>query len=100
MSRRFNEGGVSYTIDTRCGIIGGGFPGRGVVLFDWGGTMCRRWRSCWREANELAGKQLVEFVAIPRPGRSDADFRGAVPGKDVAGASAGGFVLANPKERV
>jgi len=78
--QEIRRGGISYTIDTLRDYTKR-FPGAG--LFYLIGTDNAAKLNEWREADELA--KLAEFLAIPRPGESMAEFAKPFRGKILKG---------------
>jgi nicotinate-nucleotide adenylyltransferase len=74
------RGGVSYTVDTARDYASR-FPQ--AQLFYLIGADHVPSLAKWREAEELA--RLVEFIAIPRPGQSDAAFAPPFRGRTLKG---------------
>jgi nicotinate-nucleotide adenylyltransferase len=78
--QEIRRGGVSYTIDT-VRDYAGRFPD--AQLFYLIGADHLPQLPKWRAAQELA--QLVEFVAIPRPGQAETPFPAPFRGRWLAG---------------
>jgi len=78
--QEIRRGGVSYTIETaRC--FAAKFPGAKLFCLIGADNVSRL--NEWREAAELA--RLVEFAAVPRPGKMRMDFPKPFQGKFLNG---------------
>jgi nicotinate-nucleotide adenylyltransferase len=79
-AQEIQRGGISYTVDT-LRVYAGKFPG---ANFFWLiGTDHVAKLNEWREPDELA--RLAEFVVIPRPGETPADFPAPFRGRALRG---------------
>ena len=76
--QEIKRGGISYTIETLRDYAKR-FPGAQLFYLIGADNVSKL--NEWREPDELA--KLAEFVAIPRPGESAANFSNAISRKDV-----------------
>jgi nicotinate-nucleotide adenylyltransferase len=78
--QEIRRGGTSYTVDTLRDYAKR-FPEAGLFYLIGADNISKL--NEWREANELA--KLAEFVAIPRPGESPANFPPPFRGRTLKG---------------